>query len=57
MLRLKELDQQVMFTVQEHIDLASTEIIEEWKILPKYLCNAHIPLLQATQLVSWLYYI
>ncbi|XP_029341770.1 transformation/transcription domain-associated protein isoform X2 [Acyrthosiphon pisum] len=51
MLRLKELDQQVMFTVQEHIDLASTEIIDEWKILPKYLCNAHIPLLQATQLI------
>jgi len=54
MLRLKELDQEVMLTVQEHIDLASTAIIDEWKILPKYFCNAHIPLLQATQLVSWL---
>jgi len=57
MLGLKELDQQVMFTVQEHIELATTEIIDQWKILPKYLCNAHIPLLQATQLVSWLDYI
>ncbi|XP_025202207.1 transcription-associated protein 1-like [Melanaphis sacchari] len=51
MLGLKELDQQVMFTVQEHIELASTEIIDKWKVLPKYLCNAHIPLLQATQLI------
>lgn len=51
MLGLNEFDQQVMFTVQEHIDLASTEIIDEWKKLPKYLCNAHIPLLQATQLI------
>jgi len=57
MLGLKELDQQVIFTVQEHIDLATTEIIDKWKILPKYLCNAHIPLLQATQLVCWLEYI
>jgi len=57
MLGLKELDQQVMFTVQEHIDLASTKMIDEWKILPKYLCNAHIPLLQANQLVSWMDYI
>lgn len=56
MLGLKELDQQVIFTVQEHIDLATTEIIDKWKILPKYLCNAHIPLLQATQLVCWLEY-
>ncbi|VVC36854.1 Hypothetical protein CINCED_3A003660 [Cinara cedri] len=51
MLGLNELDQQGMSIVQEHIVLAIKEIVDKWKALPKYLCNAHIPLLQATQLI------
>lgn len=52
MLNLNELHHQSMSTVQEHIELAIDEIIDSWKILPKYVCGAHIPLLEATQLVS-----
>lgn len=51
MLGLNELDYQVMSIVQEHIVLATKDIVDKWKELPKYLCNAHTPLLQATQLV------
>lgn len=53
MLGLSELDQQVTSNIQEHIELATKEIVNKWKVLPKHLCEAHIPLLQATQLVSW----
>lgn len=52
MLGLNELDRKVISNVQEHIDLGVKEIINKWKVLPEHLCEAHIPLLQATQLVS-----
>lgn len=52
MLGLKNSDQQDMSAVQGHIERAIKEIINEWRILPKYICEAHLPLLQATQLVS-----
>lgn len=52
MLNLNELHDQSISTVQGHIKLAINEIIYNWKILPKYICGAHIPLLEATQLVS-----
>lgn len=52
MLGLNELDHQVMSTVQEHVEFAFKDIVNKWKVLPKHLCKAHIPLLQATQLVS-----
>jgi len=52
MLNLQKLDGQNISTVQEHIELATKEIVANWKILPKYKCNAHVSLLQATQLVS-----
>lgn len=51
MLNLKKIDQQAISTVQQHVELATKDIITKWKLLPKYKCNAHIPLLQATQLV------
>lgn len=41
-----------MFNIQEHIKHATKEIIAKWKELPKYKCNAHLPLLEATQLVG-----
>jgi hypothetical protein len=53
MFGLNELDQQVTSTVQEHVEIAIEDIVNKWKVLPKHLCKAHIPLLQATQLVSW----
>lgn len=52
MLNLKKLDEEAMFNVQEHIKLATREITAKWKELPKYNCNAHLALLQATQLVG-----
>lgn len=52
MLNLEKLDQQAMSTAQEHIELATKEIVDKWKVLPKYKCNAHMSLLQATQLVG-----
>lgn len=54
MFNLNKLDQKMMSSVQEHIQLGTKEILNNWKILPKYTCNAHIPLLQASQLVSFL---
>lgn len=52
MLNLKELDQQAIYIAQEHIELATKEIVNKWKVLPKYKCYANFSLLQATQLVS-----
>lgn len=51
MLGLNQFNHQVMSIVQEHIILATNAIVDKWKNLPKYLCNAHTNLLQATQLV------
>lgn len=56
MLRLKNL-QAIEWFHKDNLNLAISEIIDEWKILPKYLCNGHIPLLQATQLVNSIDYI
>lgn len=53
MLSLNKLDEQVNSTVKKHVELSFGEIAKRWKSLPKYICNAHSPLLQATQLVSF----
>lgn len=50
---LNEMDHQLLHSVKGHMNLAIKDIITQWKTLPKYICNAHIPLLQATQLVSF----
>ncbi|XP_050530942.1 transcription-associated protein 1-like isoform X2 [Daktulosphaira vitifoliae] len=66
MIALNQLTQKCISTAHEHINLATKEIIDNWKSLPYHVCNVHIPLLQATQLVvetreahclqsSWLY--
>lgn len=52
MFNLKQLDNQINSTVEKHVEYSINEIINNWNALPKYVCNAHIPLLQATQLVS-----
>lgn len=52
MLGLNELNEHDLSTVQMNIEFSVKDIINKWKVLPKYLCDAHIPLLQATQLVS-----
>jgi len=52
MLNLKKIDEEAMFNVQEHIKLATIEIIAKWQELPNYNCNAHLQLLQAAQLVG-----
>lgn len=52
MLGLNTLDEHNMSTVQEHIESAVKDILNKWNVLPKNPCFAHIPLLQAIQLVS-----
>lgn len=53
MLNLNILDEQVISSVKKHVELSFEEIAKNWKSLPKFVCNAHTPLLQATQLVSF----
>lgn len=52
MLGLNKLNEHSLSNVQMHVECSVKDIINKWKVLPKYLCDAHIPLLQATQLVS-----
>lgn len=40
--------------VEQHIQFSVQDILIKWKELPKYMGFAHIPLLQAAQLVSFI---
>ncbi|XP_050420275.1 transformation/transcription domain-associated protein-like [Adelges cooleyi] len=51
MIALNQLNQKCTTTAIEHINLATKAIVSRWKSLPKYICDVHIPLLQAAQLV------
>lgn len=53
MLYLNKIDENIISIVQKHVERSFDDITNKWKSLPRYICNAHIPLLQATQLVSF----
>lgn len=53
MFNFKESNSRLMSIIQDHIKFAINEIINQWKILPKYICDGHLPFIQASQLVSF----